>query len=162
MLTDNKIVDALRKYIESAEHTKVARDVGGVLVISLLEDALNLINSQKAEIERLNGLVSVTKSDIPVLPPLKIGKAVEQNLEDIHFLYIKCDAPEEVIAQLKNSRPIAISRDEEAIKAEAIKEFAKRLQAKAQFSEDFGDAAVSYDDIDNLVKEMTGGANADI
>ena len=42
-----------------------------------------------------------------------------------------------------------------AIKSEVAKEFAKRLQAKAQFSEDFGDAAVSYDDIDNLVKEMT-------
>lgn len=45
----------------------------------------------------------------------------------------------------------------EQAKAESIKAFAKRLQAKAQFSEDFGDAAVSYDDIDNLVKEMTEG-----
>jgi chaperonin cofactor prefoldin len=52
-MTDEQIINALKKYIECAESTQIARDVGGTLVISLLQNALDLINRQQAEIEKL-------------------------------------------------------------------------------------------------------------
>jgi hypothetical protein len=91
-------------------------------------DALDLINRQKAEIDRLEKQIK----------ELLISETCE--------LYI----PMEIACRVRKGHPIF-----KAIKSEVAKEFAERLKAKAQFSEDFGDAAVSYDDIDNIVKEMT-------
>lgn len=111
----------------------------------LLENALDLINRQKAEIERLKEPVS---------------------------LVVNCDVPEDILKTLRNQKVINLSNDEaEAIciwdkhvRAEAIKEFAERLKEHSRkmqssdFSGEFWDRAMIVTDIDNLVKEMAGDA----
>lgn len=52
-MTDEEIINALKKYIECAEGTQIARDVGGTLVISLLQNALDIINRLQEENEEL-------------------------------------------------------------------------------------------------------------
>ena len=110
-MTDNDIIKALEsiKYRTDGIVTR-----GYYFDPETFEQVVDLVNRQKAEIERLQNDYLSMQSTLA-----KMSTGVEQ------------------------------------AKAEAIKEFAKRLQAKAQFSEDFGDAAVSYDDIDGLVKKMT-------
>lgn len=117
-MTDNEIIKAL-EFDKNSE---------------LDQEVLNLINRQKAEIERLqksNGEMFVTIS--------------EQDAE---------------IEELKSARRSALKvfQLHTEIRAEAIKEFAETAKSKAHFSEDFGEACVSCYDLDNLVKEMTGGS----
>lgn len=131
-MTDNEIIKALSICYDynSSDGCEKCPYYGKWLSCGELKakDALDLINRQKAEIERLE------KQNKELL----ISETCE--------LYI----PMEIACRVRKGHPIF-----KAIKSEVAKEFAKRLQAKAQFSEDFGDAAVSYEDIDNLVKEMT-------
>ena len=89
------------------------------------EDVLDLINRQKAEIERL-----------------KAECGNQSALWSKHYENIFETAKETVKA--------------EAVKAEAVKEFAERLKEMSEHFWEEKENFVSEDDIDNLVKEMVG------
>lgn len=86
--------------------------------------------------------VKEQQSEIAILKDSNI------NLQELYY------TEREKVKKAKQ-KVIDIAKALQTARAEAIKDFAERLQAKAQFSEDFGDAAVSYEDIENLIKEMT-------
>lgn len=90
--------------------------------------ALNLINRQEAEIEKLKAMVNA-------------------ELDTIHSLG---DDYERVLEE----EPILIQK----AKAEAVKEFAERVKDMTILStlNTIGAKMVEIDDIDNLVKEMVG------
>lgn len=94
------------------------------------EEALDLINRQQAEIERLNSLYVSLGTD-------SLGNDVDVKLKYIYELETKL----------------------EAFKSEAIKEFAERLKKEAVTKCDW-DNCVDIEDIDRLVAEMVGEQNA--
>ena len=108
----------------------------------LMGDALNLINRQKAEIERLKKEIESLESIQEISPEAK------------HFVDTKAD---KVISLLNE-----VIKSQEQIKAEAIKEFAERLKRDNTinntedgcliYSIDYG---CLMEDIDNFVEEMT-------
>ncbi|MBO5854405.1 MAG: hypothetical protein J6Q61_06680 [Bacteroidales bacterium] len=106
------------------------------------KNALDLINRQKAEIEKLKEPVS---------------------------LVVNCDVSEDILKTLRNQKVINLSNDEaEAIciwdkhvRAEATKEFAERLKEEACGNDLYDRSgrpvkAVTIADIDNVKKEMWG------
>lgn len=98
----------------------------------LIKDALDLIDRQKAEIERLK-----KKNKILIK---NADTAFQDGLDENRDLFKKEVEPE--------------------IRAEAIKEFAERLKEKADdhvLAEGEFETMIFADDIDNLVKEMTEG-----
>ena len=99
----------------------------------MIADAIDLINRQKAEIERLQ-----TENEKQ--------KVIMEEMTDLMFLL-----------------PFETDYDKaiKTAKAEAVKEFAERLKEKAYFHEEYGTMVLEdVDDItDNLVKEMVGGAD---
>jgi hypothetical protein len=125
-MTDNKIVKALEC---CAEHPncKNCPCVDKIGCVNLIsKDALDLIKRQKAEIERLESKVNRLK-------------------------------------QYDEERDIRLhARLTATARTEAIKEFAERLKSKTRKLTEYDEGgwdmdvyAVSVDDIDNLVKEMT-------
>ena len=120
-------------------------------------DKLKQMIGAKADtiIEGKEAFLYVAKWIDYLLPADVVPRAEVERLEkQIKELLISetCELyiPMEIACRVRTAHPIF-----KAIKSEVAKEFAERLKAKAQFSEDFGDAAVSYDDIDDLVKQMT-------
>lgn len=122
-LTNNEIIEFLKccAYSEGCENCPYSKKCDGTEHII---QAIDLINRQKAEIERLKSM-NQSKLDI------------------IHD----------------------VRTDLETAKSEAIREFAERLKNKSEllapsvYAELF--RAVSVEEIDNLVKEMTEGNNAE-
>lgn len=97
----------------------------------LKRDAIDLINRQQAEIERLNS---------PVL------------------IIDNVDLSENEIAEKLRNLPVQIFPDnEEQIRNEAIKEFAENCKKGLRTGEIIMDKSIR-DIIDNLVKEMVGDA----
>ena len=108
-------------------------------IIELISVAVNqedLINRQKAEIERLNGCVK------------------SEEVREIMNSQMMSMLKEIVNEQFDVAVKLAM--------AEAVKEFAERCKAHARkmqssdFSGEFWDRVVLVSDIDNLVKEMVG------
>lgn len=135
--TDDEIVKAL----EICSKNNVTRNneltYKGMPLRFLFEDALDLINRQKAEIERLKVELKAMRG------AANSYKAEVERLREAYALY-------EETTGLKWAR------------AEAIKEFAERLKEGYAPSGDFGDPlvlTVTAKWIDNLVKEMTGEHN---
>lgn len=114
VMTDNEIIKALEccKELSDCDGCQYGylRTKNGLCIDTMHNDALSLINRQKAEIERL--------------------KETIDSFADIGKLYSE-------------------------IKAEAVKEFAKRLKPMLGFGK-----YMSYEEIDNLVAEMVGEENA--
>ena len=134
--TDNEIVKAL----EICSKNIVTRHNGltyeGIPLRFLFEDALDLINRQKAEIDRLtveNKLLieNAVSNKYPNCVLVEKGRIYTRTLEDY----------DELIGD---------------ISAEAIKEFAERLKSKASGIRVGGHEFVTVEGIDNLVKEMVG------
>ena len=121
------------------------------------KNALDLINRQKAEIERLKKnyeeLIYKTECLLCHATGNKFSKYTYTTQEMISFVddYIQ-DCCDEVIEETKATA-----------KSEAIKEFAERLKEKLQWDVEFDNKPVFESDIDkeyvpiidNLVKEMT-------
>ena len=120
-MTDNEIIKALELcsadecWCDDFPYENLCTDT------DITKFALDLINRQKAEIERLK--------DYP--------KCVYEYDGDITDYCLKTPCP--------NYKTV------DAIKAEAVKEFAKRLKAELSFGK-----YIQSDQIDNLVKEMVG------
>ena len=123
IMTDNEIIKALKCYSKEDCDNCPASKFGSCINIAM-EEAIALINRQKAEIERLIGDVFTYK--------LRWAKAT---------------------AKLDTA------------KAEAIKEFAERLNEIEQFrsrvESDNYELSVTMREIDNLVKEMVGAETVD-
>ena len=139
--TDEQIIKALECCVKTefisgcAKCEMFAFDCKDILI----ENALDLINRQKAEKERLEDENYTLKNKIEIRDNL-----IEQLGSDIDIKYNTIYTMRE---KLKN------------LKSEAIKDFAKRLK-KHNFVDNLsldGKETVYVDDIDNLVKEMTEG-----
>ena len=120
-MTDNEIIKALEcctdESYENCNECPYSTDTLSCERLKLLEDSLDLINRQKAEIERLKKEVSVARDAY-----------------------------------------ISIQDRYEHTKNEAYKEFAERLNEKAQIADCFDsyNMVVGTHFIDNLLKEMVG------
>lgn len=120
-MTDNEIIKALEcctdESYENCNECPYSTDTLSCKRLKLLEDSLELINRQKAEIERLKKKVSVARDAY-----------------------------------------ISIQDRYEHTKAESYKEFAERLNEKAQIADCFDsyNMVVGTHFIDNLLKEMVG------
>lgn len=120
-MTDNEIIKALEcctdESYENCNECPYSTDTLSCERLKLLEDSLELINRQNAEIERLKKEVFVARDAY-----------------------------------------ISIQDRYEHTKAEAYKEFAERLNEKAQIADCFDsyNMVVGTHFIDNLLKEMVG------
>ena len=136
-MTDNEIIKAL----ECCTKTEFISDCAKCEMFAfdckdiLIENALDLINRQKAEVERLEDKIFVLENDLEKAENL--SDALENDV-DIKLNYIY-----DLEEKLKKA------------KSEAIKEFAERLKEKLQWDVEFDNKLVFESDIDNLVKEMT-------
>ena len=132
-LTDNEIIKALEccscetiMYCEDQcpFYKKCMKDE------PLSKYALDLINRQKSEIERLKSA----------------------NDEKFHQWHILAEKSKQYYADLYNEAKYIL-------KSEAVKEFAERLKEETLTTDKFGEILL-VQDIDNLVKEMVDDDNA--
>jgi hypothetical protein len=108
-------------------------DFEGVLYYEMLKDAIDLINRQKAEIERL-------KAPKYMVMPKPSNKDIWE------------------FSPLVFTEEYTIKRiDEEGIKAEAYKELTKMLKSKCEYSDYYETYIISRNDIDYYAKELTEG-----
>ena len=112
---------------------------------ALLKHSLNLINRQKAEIEKLNVEL--------------VGMRGACESYKMHYDNARAEI-ERLKAEIRNTDNILNSLDRPLVevKAEVIKEFAERLKKEA-YIDDYFDLSVKESSIDNLVKEMEGDAD---
>ena len=148
-MTDNEIIKALERCSTSyncgdCPYYCNAEDCPD----RLMNDALDVINRQKAEIERLNKnyeeLIYKTECLLCHATGNKFSKYTYTIQEMISFVddYIQ-DCCDEVIEETKATA-----------KSEAIKEFIDELKNRVINKYEYTDIRV-FKDIDNLVKEMT-------
>lgn len=140
-MTDNDIIKALECCIDAdgARCDECPYDVCCTHAEStMLNDALALINCQKAEIERLKGNLKFVRG------------TVERSKAEIEKQYEQARA--DILANMADGGTSCHWCIDQH-KAEAIKEFAERLKEKAQSNEWNG--TVCGLDIDNLLEEMT-------
>ena len=128
-------------------------DYEGIIQTEMLKDALDLINRQKAEIERLEKETQKARRKA-----LLEAKSKFAGHSDYHGDTILC----KLICMAEGKEVgVATPLDKSEIKAEVVKEFAERLKERAYTSSDWSHGehpqVVECDDIDDLVKEMTGG-----
>lgn len=143
-MTDNEIIKALECCIndeceDCPLYGENAPDVYGNCVQNTKRNALDLINRQKAEIERLKTAFEVVKQECEDMftANRNLMAEIEQWKEEANkYQNLWCEAVEDI----------------QTAKTEVIKEFADRLKDYHKNYEGF--CVVDDDDIDNLVKEM--------
>ena len=125
-MTDNDIIKAL-------EHTKLMRIAHDGRIVSgeVIDEAINLIKLQKAEIENLNIELQAMQN------------AANGYKKEVKRLEIVADGF------------IELEKLYRTAKAEAVKEFADRLKEKYNVFNDYKGAQIKSD-VDNLVKKMVG------
>lgn len=132
--TDEKVIKALERCVEGTSEACHVCTFGinppyPVCKTMVEKLALDLINRQKAEIERLNSEVKEKTETIVFLKDQATGWSID-------------------FCNLKKKLNTA--------KAEAIKEFAEKLKEKAYVNKPYGvGKSVDECDVDALVKEMT-------
>ena len=143
-MTDNEIIKALEDEIRLTKY--VGRPCADGVSIKLIKNTIDLINCQKAEIERMEKRLDMSRKEL--------SRRRERNIQNSE-LNLK------LLSELK------------IVKSEAIKEFAERLKEtplrfrisyKTHWNEPPKEKMVLFiddKDIDNLVKEMTEGGNGD-
>ena len=155
-MTDNEIIKAL-KYCK--------RSVGAILCTSNcpmyrecasedpMEDicglALDLINRQKAEIEKLN------KDCEDVIYKLEYLLCNATGNKFSKYTYPIGDMVSYVNDYIQDCCNEAVEEAKEAVKSEAIKEFAKQVKMAFYYEFDELIPSIMADKIDNLVEEMT-------
>ena len=139
-MTDNEIIKALEcctdESYENCNECPYSTDTLSCERLKLLEDSLDLINSLKAEVERLK--------ECPKCVYEYDGEVIEYCIQ----------------GPCLNFKPVYVSADLaiKQIKNEAYKEFAERLNEEAQIADCFDsyNMVVGTHFIDNLLKEMVG------
>lgn len=129
-MTDNEIIKVLEDY----KNSKILQTENGVISIG---DILNLINRQKAENEKLNIEIQAMRG---------VANSYKAEVERLQ----KAIKVQDIMIEQQDYKI-------EAIKSEAIKEFAERLKEISYLPNLSltGEYVVDMSDIDNLVKEMT-------
>ena len=161
-MTDRKLTDDVIKALECCKGEDIPCkscpyfDLGSC-ESAMAEDALALINRQKAQIESLNAVHADAIESLRLAAEANKDMSVEldamrgaANSYKMHY--------EEAQAELADLREIVFMDRSEAIKnlkAEAIKEFAEAV--KMEFYREFDKVipSVMADKIDTIVKEMT-------
>jgi archaellum component FlaC len=134
-MTDSEIIKAL-------ENAKAVVDHNDIEVIEFFEQAIDLISRQKADLDLM-------AMDIDSLIREKdelFGMVEEQKaeIERLRNAYKQCAWERDVF-----------SEDINAVKSEAVKEFADKLIEKAYIN-NYCDMVVSVESINALVQEMVG------
>jgi hypothetical protein len=160
-MTDNEIIKAL-EYDQNSEFEK---------------DAIDLINRQKAEIERLREIRDLCNTTIleksELIEKLKISDAskeectirqhgeIKELKSEIERLTSLCASKDVIIAsqeaeiEMLNEKVDFVADIDQlakTIKAEAVKEFAEGLKKEMSFGR-----YIQADQIDNIAKELIGG-----
>lgn len=128
--TDNEIIKALECCIQEKEDDCLLCPLCNEWNCTHIRDCatLDLINRQRAEIEKLKA--ELREVD---LAQEEEQREHEKWLENQNKLFVEAVA---------------------FIRAEAIKEFLESAKSKAHFSEDFGEACVSCNDLDRVAEEL--------
>lgn len=146
-MTDNEIIKALKCLHKRILQSKCAEEITETEIMGLV-NALDLINRQKAEIERLNKNCEELIYKIEYLlchaTGNKFSKYTYTIQEMLSFVddYIQ-DCCDEAIEETKAN-----------VKSEAIKEFAEKLKENYCFTDRWG-KIIPISTVENLVKEMT-------
>jgi hypothetical protein len=158
-MTDNEIIKALECCFVNIDCTGCpGRDVSCGVDCLLLAgtEALDLINRQKAEIDRLGELLRLEAEGENTLNDVIAEQQAEiERLGNTPFCRVIID--EEKLRKLVNEKVQEYELDIKAIQAEAIKEFAERLKNTGFYEQGSGKFVLNVTEksIDNLVKEMT-------
>ena len=136
-MTDNKSIKALETCAKNRDTDAYCHECpycdDGYCLDKMIADALDLINRQKAEIERLQNGIAISQKETNRFTVVKCGRGFGKQLFFNELV--------------------------KATKAEAIKEFAERLKA-VLFEDYWGDDCWWFEGkFDRLVKEMVGGDN---
>ena len=133
-MTDNEIIKALeccKRPVGTGACKDCPLDKDRPCTTTMIENALDLINRQKAEIKKCENIIRLA------------DKTIEKQSAEIKRL-----------EQENFDRSLTV----ETWKCEAVKEFAERLKAEKFEHQNFG-GLIYYEDVDNLVKEMVGDDN---
>ena len=165
-MTDNEIIKALeccllsnKQQVEQCAECPMDETPCTVCQNLLAYHALDLINRQKAEIERLKDLI--INNDEENLSYVAMAIKEERELiqiEHTRILEAEIERLENKLFDAKEGGSfykanfMAKCEEINSVKSEAIKEFAERLKECSEFC----NKVVFVDTIDNLVKEMVG------
>lgn len=143
-MTDNEIIKALERI---ALYSGFTDDVSNTLL-----DALDLIKQQRENIERLQ---SMNRAKLDTIHDLQVEiEKLKKEVEDKERAY----NDEFCLRKEWQSKCRELFQEKQTTKAEAYKEFAERLNEKAQIADCFDsyNMVVGTHFIDNLLKEMVG------
>ena len=150
-MTDNEIIKALECCIGNEGNCDICPQHSKDCVDELMQLALDLINRQKAEIERCENIIRLA------------DKTIKKQSAEIERLAKGCGI---ITEEDENWYPSPLKTPEE-IKAEAVKEFAERLKKVSSSCvavngdvEIYGTKTYTFKavDLDKLVIEMVGDA----
>ena len=147
-MTDNEIIKALESEVKLAEYVDSYYCNG--VDLTLIKSAVDIINYQKAEIERLKSELSNTRRKALLEAYSKF-----EGHSDYHGDTILC----KLICMAEGKEVgTATPLDMSEIKVKAYKKFAERLKEGAQMADCFDsyNMVVGTHFIDNLLKEMVG------
>ena len=155
-MTENENINALRDLAEQANgmiHWEINSDEARKIYETVIS-TLDLINRQKAEIERLQRLgASAARKAVDERKKLLDAKLEIGRMKNNVFCNVVID--EENMKNIVAEKMQEFELDIKSIKAEALKEFAERLKEEEFASGVFG-ASYCREKIDILVKEMVG------
>ena len=145
-MTDNEIIKALENEVKSTEY--VDSDYCDGVDLTLIKSAVDIINYQKAEIERLKSELSNTRRKALLEAYSKFAGHSDYHGDTILCKLICMAEGKEV----GTATPLDMSE----IKVKAYKKFAEHL--KERWSNNYYDSPdVDFDEfVDNLLKEMVG------
>lgn len=147
--TDDEIIEGLNAYVSRMCNKCNVKDLGtccGSCFITVISQSTNLINRQRAEIERLKKL-SDEGAECPTCHG--VGKIGTTN-------WITKDLSKKQIAEEKAE---AVAEFHRELKAEAIKEFAERLKERLERKYTIYGREYVLRHLRELVKEMTEEQN---
>lgn len=138
---DAEVIKALDDIVHI--YSKDATTINGTRVVTLFENALDLINRQQAEIELLQHEILSCNTKIEVLQEVK-----EQLEKDVFNAQMNCDSIAYEYELLKQEKSV--------VQSEAIKEFAEQIKMAFYYEFEELIPSIMADKIGNLVKEMVG------
>ena len=171
-MTDNEIIKALECCGVKHDCSKCSylKDATIHCVNAIIKDAIDLIERQKAEIERLNRCNWHISNDLSeeINRNIRLQAEIEELLVELkRFKKIKTTVNEfwselqKITTFKKKSKPTLEELLEymKNLKVEAIKEYIEKLKSKAYLSDGvtgFQEMVVDVRDIDETYKEMVG------
>ena len=159
-MTYEQIIKALKccadEYIHSCDYCPFEKECNGDN-LNLVKYALDLINRQKSEIEKLNTVNADMHESLRLA--CERNKDLQAEIERLKLIttnkpYCVSIGTADIFTENHEEYEWLLAK----ISAEAIKEFAERLKEESLDVMNFviPEEVVCVDDIDNLVKEMVG------